>query len=70
MIVGILRFDEFDNEYHESEIPMDNLKDNDHFHGSSMNNDNILFLLLSNRCIFGSEEGKKPIEFYVKIYKD
>ena len=54
MRVSILRFDEFDNEYHESEIPMDYLKDNH----------NILFPLLSNRCIFGSEEGKKPIEFY------
>ena len=59
MRVSILRFNEFDNEYHESEIPMDYLKDND----------NILFPLLSNRCIFGSEEGKKPIEFYVKIYE-
>ncbi len=60
MRVSILRFDEFDNEYHESEIPMDYLKCND----------NISFPLLSNRCIFGSEDGKKPIEFYVKIYKD
>ena len=29
MRVSILRFDEFDNEYHELEIPIDNLKDND-----------------------------------------
>ena len=60
MRVGILRFDEFDNEYHETELPIELLKDYD----------NLSFPLLSNRCIFGSEEEKKPIEFYVKIYKD
>lgn len=60
MRVSILRFDEFDNEYHETELPIELLKDHD----------NLSFPLLSNRCIFGSEEGKKPIEFYVKIYKD
>ena len=60
MRVSILHFDEFDNEYHETELPIELLKDYDNFS----------FPLVNHRCIFGSEEGKKPIEFYVKIYKD
>ena len=41
MRVSILRFDEFDNEYHETELPIELLKDYDNFS----------FPLLSNRCI-------------------
>ena len=60
MRVSILRFDEVDNEYHETELPIELLKDYD----------NLSFPLLSNRYIFDSEEGNKPIEYYAKIYKD
>lgn len=58
MRVSILHFDEFDNEYHESEFPVDKIE------GFA------LFPIVSNRCLFGSEDGNKPVEFYVKIYKD
>lgn len=59
MRVSLLHFNEITNEYDEFEFPVDDIGE-----------DFTLFPIVSNRCLFNTDEGEKPVEFYVKIYKD
>lgn len=59
MRVSLLCFDETTNEYNETELPVDIIEDGTF----------ALFPIYKLKCAYGDREDK-PIEFYVKIYKD